>query len=133
MTDLAALKAELLAGHPETGAYSVDNATAAGEINLVNRTLPIPSLSGDAVFAATDGAEFILLSDHKQALWMSLCGRSEIDPFGTSNIALLQHVFGGGSTTQANLQSLRNRDVSRAVELRFSRVREGTVEQARAL
>lgn len=133
MTDLAVLKAELLAGHPETGAYSLDNATAAVEINVVNRTLPIPSLSGDAVFAATDGVEFIAQTEHKQALWMSLCGRSEIDPFGTSNIALLQHVFGGGSTTQTNLQNLRNRAVSRAGELGFGRVREGTVEQARAL
>lgn len=131
--DLAALKAELLAGHPVTGAYSAHDATAAIEINVVNRTLPIPRLSGDAVFAATDGAEFIALTDHKQVLWMSFCGRGQVDPFGASNIALLQHIFGGTSATQTALQALRNRAVSRATELGFTRVRGGTIAEARAL
>ena len=34
--DYAALQAELLAGHPVTGAYSVDDATAADELNALN-------------------------------------------------------------------------------------------------
>lgn len=37
MTDLVALKAELTAGHPDTGAYNVDDALATAEINAVNR------------------------------------------------------------------------------------------------
>lgn len=32
-----ALKAELLAGHPDTGAYNVDNQLAADELNAINR------------------------------------------------------------------------------------------------
>jgi len=35
--DYSALKAELLAGHPDTGAYNVDDELAAGEINAKNR------------------------------------------------------------------------------------------------
>ena len=35
--DLAALAAELTGGHPDTGAYDADDATAAGELNAVNR------------------------------------------------------------------------------------------------
>lgn len=133
MTDFAALKAELLSGHPDTGAYSADDAIAADEISVVNRTLPISWLTGDAVFAATDKAEFIGLTDHKQGLWMSLCGRSEIDPFGTANIDALQHIFGGPSVTQTALLVLRNRAVSRAEELGLGRVLAGTVQQARML
>jgi len=35
--DYQALKAELLAGHPDTGAYNVDDLLAAGELNAENR------------------------------------------------------------------------------------------------
>lgn len=35
--DLQALKTELLAGHPGTGAYNADNEIAANQINAVNR------------------------------------------------------------------------------------------------
>lgn len=35
--DYAALKTELTNGHPSTGAYNVDDATAASELNAVNR------------------------------------------------------------------------------------------------
>ena len=63
--DYQALKAELDAGHPDTGAYSVDAATAAAELNAVDRTLPRSSMNGDEIFAATDNAEFVGLTDHK--------------------------------------------------------------------
>ena len=35
--DLVALAEELTAGHPDTGAYDADDATAAGQLNAVNR------------------------------------------------------------------------------------------------
>ena len=35
--DYQALKAELTAGHPDTGAYNVDNQLAANELNMINR------------------------------------------------------------------------------------------------
>ncbi len=129
---IAELKAELIAGHPDTGAYSLDDATAADEINVVNRTKPIPSLSGDAVFGATDGAEFIALADHKQILWLSFCGRPRIDPFQSANVDLVKHLFGVASATVAALVVLRSEAVSRATELGLHRVREGTVTEARA-
>lgn len=37
MTDLVALRAELDAGHPDTGAYNVDNALALSELHAINR------------------------------------------------------------------------------------------------
>lgn len=40
--DLVALRAELDAGHPDTGAYSANDATATDELNAVNRPGPVP-------------------------------------------------------------------------------------------
>lgn len=51
--DIAALAAELTAGHPDTGAYNADSSLAADQLNTVNRTRNLSSLSGDAMFAAT--------------------------------------------------------------------------------
>ena len=42
MPDLVALKAELDAGHPDTGAYSLTDSVAADEIMAVNRSAPAP-------------------------------------------------------------------------------------------
>ena len=36
--NIAALAAELTAGHPGTGAYDADLSVAAGQLNAVNRT-----------------------------------------------------------------------------------------------
>lgn len=133
MDRIQQLRAELDAGHPDTGAYSANAATAVDEINEVNRTLPIPSLTGDAAFGATDGPEFIALSDHKQDLWLSFCGRQQINPFGAANVAIIKHLFGAGSATVTALVALRTRAVSRATEIGLTRIRIGTVEEARRL
>ena len=47
--DLQALAAELTAGHPDTGAYDADDAIAATQINVVNRTTPKGTLTGSEV------------------------------------------------------------------------------------
>ena len=119
--DYQALKAELAAGHPGTGAYSANDETAAGELNVVNRTRNLASISGDDIFGATDGTEFSALTDVKKQLWVSFCGRDNIDPFGTSNVDFVQWIFGGGSTTVSNLTDIRKEDVSRAVELELGK------------
>lgn len=132
MGTLDDLKAELLAGHPVTGAYSLDNEVAAGQINALNRTRNVSSLSGDRVFQATDTQEFGGLTEQKRLLWLSFCGRESIDPFGSANVAFVQFIFGAGATLSA-LTAMRTEVVSRAQELGFGRVFPGTVEQARAL
>ena len=129
--DIVALAAELVSGHPDTLAYNADATIAAAEINAVNRTRNLASISGDAMRAATDGAEFIALSDHKQVLWISLCSGASIDPFGTANVALVNHIFSLGPTTVAALAALRTEAVSRAVELGLGPVRVGHILTAR--
>lgn len=132
--DLQLLRAELDAGHPDTGPYSADNQIAADQLNAENRSLQLRVLSGDEIFAATDNTEFAGLTESKQQLWLSFCSRQTIDPFGTANVAFVQWIFGGGSATVSALTGLRTKPISRAVELGIARkVRPGTVGQARAL
>lgn len=125
------LKIELAAGHPDTGPYSANNATAAVEINVVNRTKPIPFLTGDGIFQATNESEFAGLSNQKRDLWLSFCARHRVDPFGSANVAFVKYIFDDPSATLTALAVLRSKAVSRADELGITRVREGTVAEAR--
>ena len=130
--NLAVLKAELLAGHPVTGAYNVDHALAADQINLVNRELNINELTGDQVFRATDAVEFAAMTEHRQNIWVSWTSKGSIDPWDAVNVEFVQWVFGAGSDTVSNLQGLRKTPVSRAEELGLGVVFASQVERARA-
>jgi hypothetical protein len=130
--DIQALRTELDAGHPDTGAYNADSLLAAGELNAVIRTRNRSSLSGDAMFAATNASEWTALTDHQQNLWVAFTGKESIDPFGSANVALVTSLFGGGSATLTALAALRKEDVSRAVELGLGTITPGDVEIARA-
>ena len=129
---IAALAAELTAGHPDTGAYSLDDETAHAELHAVNRTKNKDSLSGDAMFAATDATDWIGLTDHQQQLWVSFTSKDSIDPFAAANVAFVTAIFGGGSATLTALAALRKDDVSRVVELDLGDVSPGQVTEARA-
>jgi hypothetical protein len=113
------------------GYSGMDDAAVAVDLNTVYRTINKSSLSGDELFAATDSTEFAALTDHQESLWVAFCGRSSVDPFGSSNVAFVQYIFGGGSTTVSNLNSLRTQSVSRGAELGVGSVRPGDVLQAR--
>lgn len=114
--DYLALKAELLAGHPGTGAYNVSDQLAADQLNAVNRTKNLTLITGDEAFGATVGSEFTALTDHKRLLWLSFCGK-DINPFSAANVALVTWLFGGGSATLAALAALRTTNISRAAEI----------------
>jgi hypothetical protein len=129
--DYQALNTELTAGHPDTGAYSLDAATAEIEINLVNRTANKGSLLGDLIFAATDGAEFAGLTDHKQQLWVSFTSKDSINAFEQTNIDFLDHIFGPASITKATLATLRIEPASRAVEIGLGYATAGDIQIAR--
>ena len=129
--NIPALAAELTAGHPDTGAYNVDDQIAANQLNAVNRSRNITSLSGDDLFSATDTVEFAALTEAKQSNWLSFCGRESVDPFGAANVAFVNWVFGGGSTTISSLATFRTESVSRAVELGLGFVFAGHVQNAR--
>ncbi len=130
--NIAALAVELAAGHPGTGAYNADDALAAAELNAANRTRIVGSMSGDAIFAATDEAEFNALTDAKKTFWMAFCGRDSIDPAGSANVSLVNWIYGAGSDTLTALAAARTETISRATELGLGVVRVGNVGEARA-
>ena len=130
--DIDALKAELLAGHPGTGAYSSDDAVATAELLTVNRSRNLSSLTGSEVVNAINVTEFDALSAvDKQMVW-DIVHLGDVNPFGVE-ATLFTNIFGGGSTTITALAAARTEAVSRAEELGFGSVGVGHVQEARRL
>lgn len=102
MADLVALKAELLAGHPDTGAYNVDDALAAAEINEVNRpnTVDINEIfkfmAIDEVYS-TDGSD-----TQDRSLWQRL---KEVVSLAVVPTAATANPW--GSTAAGNITEIR--------------------------
>jgi len=128
--DIPKLKAELAAGHPDTGAYSADDEVATAQLNEPNRKRPRSSLSGNQMFTATDPANFAALTDLKRALWISWCN-TDRNPYNAANVAFVQYIFGAGSQTITNLAAIRGETVGRAVELGLGLVYPGHIQNAR--
>ena len=130
--DIAALKAELIAGHPDAGPYDADAAVAAGQLNAVNRTRPRASMTGSEVINAVDPAEFAALeAGPKQMVW-DIVHLGTVNPWGIE-ATLMISIFGAGSATIVALAAARQQAISRAVEIGLGHVRVGDVERARAL
>jgi hypothetical protein len=129
--DLAALKAELIAGHPDTGAYNVGDRTAAAELNVENRSRAKNTLTGSEVLNAIDPPEFrALIETEQQTVW-NILHLGTLNPWGTE-ATLFVSIFGDPSTTITALKAIRLDWISRAEELGFGTVNAGHVERARA-
>jgi hypothetical protein len=70
--DYQALNTELTTDPLTRGYSGMTDQQAADDLNTVYRTRDRGSMLGDEIFAATDNAEFVGLSDHKQQLWNPL-------------------------------------------------------------
>ena len=135
MADYAALNAELIAGHPDTGPYNLDNQIAADELNLVNRERNRVSMSGLEVKQAFDldvttRGEWAALTDTKKSQILALVSRDDLDPFGVDAM-LFQDIAATATATKAQLLVLRVESVSRAVETGFGVVSSADVDAAR--
>ena len=131
--DYQALKAELDAGHPDTGAYDADAQIAADELNTVNRTRQRDFVTGSEILNATDDAEFDLLTDIAKDRWIAMCGVALIDTSSGIAKSMEATLFGGGTTTRTNLIAVKTEDISRAVEIGFGHVKAGDVAFSRTL
>ncbi len=129
--NIDALKTELTAGHPVTGAYDADAEIATGQLNAVNRTLPHATLTATEIFNAFVPAEFTALTNAQEAQIFNLLAFGELNPFG-HEAQIFIDIFDVDSTTIANLNAIRKRDVSRVEEIRLGFVRVGDVLLARA-
>jgi len=103
------------------------------DLNTIYRTKPVETVSGSAIFNATDDAEYAALTDAEKDRWLALCAVLEVNVSSGVAKALEAAIFGPGTTTRSNLISLKTENVSRAVELGLGIVKVGDVEYARAL
>jgi len=130
--DYIALKNELLAGHPGTGAYNIDAQLAADQLNALNRTQNRDSMTGSEVLNEIDKTEFdAKTADQKQTVW-DIVHLGTLNPFGVEAEMLID-VFGVGSTTIIALIVARKTSISRATELGFTLITLHNVVHARTL
>ena len=132
--DYAILASELLAGHPDTGAYDADSAIASQQINEPNREverLTTPIEASDA----TDADEFNALPDVDQQKWISVLAWGSINLNAGMGLATSQGIWAGaaGTITRPALIATRTHLVGRSAELLLGMVRAGDIEYARAL
>lgn len=91
-------------------------------------------LSGSEILEVTDGVEFAAKTADEKSVWLSICA---VESVLISNSSVLARVavdtFGSGSTTIANLKTLREYTSSPADNAGLGKVRLGHVEIARSL
>jgi hypothetical protein len=131
--DLAALKAELLAGHPVTGPYSADDAVAADQLNAVNRQPDRETLSGGMIAASVVRSELAGLTAAADRDYVRTLMQAGEMPLTQTLKQELGAIFGAGSQTRANLIALLKRTGSRAEELGLGTVTPSHVADARRL
>ncbi len=121
-----------LVGDPKTLGYAdKTNAEAAALLNVADRPAPVESVTGQQIFEAVVPADYNALSIEQKNLFGMIVGMGTILINGTNTKAALVGMFAGATGTLAALGALQTKQVSRATELGLSRVREGTVAQAR--
>jgi hypothetical protein len=153
MANLQALKAELDAGHPVTGAYSANSEAAAEEINALNRTrinsigsAELLAWSGQA--SSGDRPRIIKIEEGKAnadeqcaalcitAEQMIMRDNTSLDLNLPDRVAMLNALVAYGvlsAADKASIDALAEESISRADELSLGSVRAGTIEQARSL
>ena len=153
MANLQALKAELDAGHPVTGAYSANSEAAAEEINVLNRTR-INAIGSAELLAWSgqssngDRPRIIKIEEGKAnadeqcaalcitAEQMIMRDNTSLDLNLPDRVAMLNALVAYGvlsAADKASIDALAEESISRADELSLGSVRAGTIEQARSL
>ena len=120
--DYTALKAELDAGHPVTGAYDADDQAAADELNLANIEVDKLTTSREAQ-DATNGTEFNALSEANQNLWVTVLGWGDINLNAGIGLETATGIWAGaaGTVTRPALIATRKEMVNRTSQLGFGR------------
>jgi len=116
--DYPALKAELDAGHPVTGAYDAGDQAAADELNLANIEVDKNTTPEEAA-DATNSAEFNTLTDADQQKWISVLSWATINLNGGIGLATAQGMWNQGATpvTKGALLASRKTNVSQASQI----------------
>ena len=113
------------------GYMDMTDVEVMADLNTAYRSRHVEELTGDAMFQATDAAEFGNLTDHKQLLWVTFTNRGIVDPWNAKNVSFVQYVFGSDSATISALADLRSEEITRAEELGLGTVTEADIAAAR--
>ena len=127
------LAAELVAGHPVTGAYDANHQLAADQLNAVNRTITVTHLSASELFEAIEDSDWdARTADQREKIKtiLSLGDEINIAP-GTKARTMMASALSGATASLANLGALENPPASRAQELGFPFVTSADVAAAR--
>ena len=121
-----------LSDDPLTRGYSgMNDAEAAADLNTAYRTRGRATMTGSEIMNEIDKSEWdALLPTAQQTVW-NILHLGEVNPFGVE-ATLMVDVFGGGSDTITALAQARMESITRAEELGLTRIRPGTVAEARA-
>ncbi len=98
------------------GYSGMDDATLITNLNTKDRTRNRTSMTGREVKEQVDVLEYNALTDAKKQQFIELIKRDDLDLFGLDRDILID-IFGGGSTTVAELVTARVESISRAVEI----------------
>lgn len=146
---LLALKAELLAGHPDTGAYDADAQVAADQLNLANRSnLRAASVEEFREWASENGRGIKMQNAIaggtseavKNAAYIldKIIGSDSgsLDPGNATHVAMVNALVDDGvwdAADRAALIAKATDSISRGAELGLGFVKVGHVEMARAM
>ncbi len=128
---LTTLKNELTNDPLTRGYAGMDDAAAAADLNTEYRTRDRSRITGADLLDATVQAEYAALAAAERGTWDAMLQMQEINLADTNTRQMIGGVFGGGTTTRANLVALQDETISRAVELGLGYVAQGSVERAR--
>ncbi len=124
--NLAALKTELAAGHPGTGPYDADHATAAAQLNAANRTrLREPTVDESAAWLASSGIA--------AKIDAATASGDTAQPVPISVLVKLATASVISAADRTALQTTITESVSRATEIGLGYVKPGHVEMARSM
>ncbi len=107
------------ANDPLTRGYSgMSDQQFADSLNAKDIDVIKSTVSGSDVFAATVDTEYDALTAGLRQEWLSLCAIDSLVPSnGEAAASTVIRIFGGGSATIANLQTLRTSTISRGSQL----------------
>ena len=131
---LIILKNELDNDPLARGYAGMTDSQAANSLNDENITIVRDFISGQEVFQALDVTEFQALTVANKSTVLEITHRDEINTANSNERNFLLDIFGGGSTTVSNLQSVRNQNISRAFQIGIPvTIKPGYVNRARSI
>lgn len=134
---LEELAAELAGGHPETGAYDLNDELALAQINASNRIVPHETTNANVLYEALQANSITDLPAQLRSRWdAAIAPLFNLESFSARGNVLpqLETIFGGpGSPEVVNYIAATQDVVGRARELWGEDAKLGDIIMARSL